>query len=1019
MVGFLIARPIAVTMTFMAILVLGLFASARLPISLLPNADIPRVVVQVTSKGLSARELENSVVQPLRRHLLQTEHLVDVRSDTRDGSSLLELEFEFGSDIDLVFIELNEKIDRAVQELPKVIERPKAIKASATDIPALYINLTLRDQEASRGDSALYPVPQSFVTLSDFAFQVIRKRIEQLPEVAMVDMSGMVFPELLIIPNQQKFDALNISIDVLEEAVAANNLNLGNLTVQDGQYQYNVRFSSLLRTKNDLEEIYLKVNNRLFQLKDLATVVEHPQPRSGFVSSDGKTALSMAIIKRGDAQMGALKEALTKIVEDLEREHPHIHFTVTKDQSALLEYSIDNLFQSLFWSIILAFLVMLFFLKDFQSPILIGITIPISLVVSLLFFYLLDLSVNIISLSGLVLGVGLMVDNSIVVIDNIGQHRNMGKDLRMAAIAGVNEVFKPLLSSVLTTCAVFIPLIFLSGISGTLFYDQAMAVSIGLISAFVISVTLLPVYYNLFYGSKNFVLSKAGRKSNYWTYKIWYDKGLIWVLRHQIFSWCIISALPFASILLYYGLPISRLPAFTQNELSIAINWNTPVTLQENYRRVDQLIYKIKDDIDQRTSFIGKQNFLLDKSSEIETSESVVYLRVREADSLQSAKQHLIDWISHNYPEAVFEFRNPGNIFDLLVADREPVIEARLRALGNYGDQYGFFLNNTLLQLKESCPQYIFPDIEWQQEFVLEADPARLATYEVSSSEIYRYLKSAFSENEILLIADNQYFIPVVVGRDRKSLPDIISSVTVPNKHGDQVYLRSLVTLKTRSTLKSITSGKDGEYYALPFYEIPEKGVAEFESKFSKVLTAGNLFEANFRGSYYNSRRLVWDLGIILGISILLLYFILASQFESLLLPLIVLFEIPIDIFGSLFMLWLFGSSINLMSMIGIIVMSGIIINDSILKIDTINQLRRQGTALVPALHIAGRRRLKPILMTSLTTILALIPFLFTSGMGADLQRPLSLSIIGGMLVGTVVSIYVIPLLYFYFERKK
>src|SRR5690606_15634302 len=302
-------------------------------------------------------------------------------------------------------------------------------------------------------------------------------------------------------------NALKLSLQDLENALYNNNVELGNLLIQDGQYQYNVRFSSTLRNIRDIMEVYLRVDERIFQLKDLAEVIEHPQKRSGMITSNGKDALALAIIKQSDAQMMVLEDKLNWLVGILESDYPAIDFEVTRDQTKLLNYSIANLKESLVWGAALAFLIMFFFMKDFKAPILIGITIPTSLIVCLLCFYLLDISINIISLSGLVLGVGMMVDNSIIVIDNITQHIQRGSSLLQACVKGTNEVITPMLSAALTTCAVFVPLIFISGIAGALFYDQALAVAIGLFVSLAVAITILPVYYKLFY-------SKNGHKKN-------------------------------------------------------------------------------------------------------------------------------------------------------------------------------------------------------------------------------------------------------------------------------------------------------------------------------------------------------------------------------------------------------------------------------------------------------------------------------------------------------------------------
>jgi multidrug efflux pump subunit AcrB len=295
--------------------------------------------------------------------------------------------------------------------------------------------------------------------------------------------------------------------------------------------------------------------------------------------------------------------------------------------------------------------------------------------------------------------------------------------------------------------------------------------------------------------------------------------------------------------------------------------------------------------------------------------------------------------------------------------------------------------------------------------------PEKLTAFNITFDGVYRALISAFSENEVLMLAGNQQFTPVILGGKKRLLNEILDELTVPNTDGEQIRLNSLLKEGTDYGQKTIYAGRQGEYYPIKF-EVKEGEAQGLIEKIRQTTNGNGNFEADFSGSIFSNRELLKELMIILIISLCLLYFILASQFESLTLPLIVLLEVPIDIFGAFLMLRLFGESLNLMSIIGIIVMCGIIINDSILKIDTINQLRRQGYSLIRALAVAGQRRLKPILMTSLTTILALLPFLFIQGIGADLQRPLALAVIGGMIIGTIVSLYFIPLLYYRLNKK-
>lgn len=1095
MVEFLIKRPIAVSMTFIAILVLGLFAMKFIPVSLMPDIDIPEITVQVSVPNTPARELENTVVQPVRRQLMQVAHLADITSETRNENGIIHLKFEYGTDIDFAFIEVNEKIDRAMNFLPQDIQRPRVIKANATDIPVFYLNLTTKEDSSrfqvssfklgatatnpttetiatteisapstpTPSNPELFPVSQQFVELSRFASNVIRKRIEQLQEVAMVDMSGLVSSELLILPDNQKLRSLGINQESLVRLIESSNIKLGNLLIRDGQYQYNIRFSSTLQNKTDIENIYLKVNDRLLQLKDVASIIEHPQKQQGKVLHNGQDAVTIAIIKQSDARMSALKEKLNSLVAHFEQDYPAINFSITRNQTQLLDYSIANLGQSLAWGAVLAFLIMFFFMKDFKAPILIGITIPASLIISMLFFYLLGLSINIISLSGIILGVGMMIDNSIIVIDNITQHRERlasfkfqissskltpstttetiettgtrsiklpqalkreasnvpnSQTLISSCVNGTNEVFRPMLSSVLTTCAVFIPMIFIGGISGALFYDQAMAITIGLLVSLAVSSTILPVYYRLVY-RKNAVNepNRFLEKINLFQIEKLYQAGFRLVMKRQLLSWTVVALCLLGAAILFVDLHKSKLPPITRDEILLLVDWNEPIHLDENKRRSQELIAQTSHLLSDHTSLIGRQQFIMDHSSTASASEVVIYLKASDPENLEPVITKAGEFLESHYPQSLFQFREAGNIFNMIFSDTEEPLVARLRAADDYGPQKVTFLQKVLSGIRAAVPGQAIAPLPLYEFTVLHTDPAKLLLYDVTFDGVYNKLKSAFNENQLFLIADNQDFVPVILGDQTQAIGDLISNLFVTNQNNEQIPVRDLVSEVKSQDLKTIIAGKEGEYYPVSF-DVGSQEAQEIIPRLNQQLNTDRLYEVSFTGSLFSNKQLMRELALILLVSLALLYFILASQFESLSLPLIVLIEVPIDLFGAFLALKLGGSGINLMSMIGMIVMSGIIINDSILKIDTMNQLRSQGYSLMHALVEAGHRRLKPILMTSLTTILALVPFLFTSGLGSDLQRPLALAVIGGMVLGTLVSLFVVPLMYYYLKRS-
>ncbi|MCG6189366.1 efflux RND transporter permease subunit [Maribellus maritimus] len=1007
MVKFLIHRPIAVTMAFLALLLIGIATTTSLPVSLMPDIDIPVVSIRVSSSEMPARQLENTVVKTLRSLLKEVNHVEEMRSETRDGAAWVELRFRHGTPIDLASVEVNEKVDKAMNSFPDDIRRPEVIRASASDIPVFYLMVN-RKKELESGNT------KEFLQLSNFASQVIRKRLEQLPEVALVDMSGLQYPEIKIFPNNAYLQSGAFSVAALEQALQENNIDLGRLLIRDGQYQYNIRFNTRLRDVSDISKVPVNLNGKVVRLDEIAEINMQPQRLQGDIKFKAQNAVSMAVIKQSDAKMAELKKELEFLVERFREDYPDLEFSVTRDQSKLLEYSINNLGQSLLFGGLLAFLAMFLFLREKRAPWLIGVSIPVSLIIALLFFYLAGLSINIISLSGLVLGVGMMIDNSIIVIDNITQHRQRHSLLDRACNEGTNEIIRPLISSVLTTCAVFIPLIFMKGMSGALFFDQAIAVTIGLTVSLVVSITLLPTLYRIFYKKH----SDVDPKATYPVYYSWYEKGLKFVLRHQLLTLVLVIGMIGTAVVLYKALTVSRFPDVSQDEAVLKIDWNEPVTLEENNHRVTKLLAVLSESPEYVIEEAGKQQYLLNTGEEAGTSETRLYIKTTSPSRLNQLSEKLSNYLENNYPESDFSFSETDNLFNLAFGKTEAPLIVKF-AHFNPGEE-GYIDGLAELQEKTETafPGRVRSKLITRNLILLETDPEKLMYYQVDNDDLYREIKSAFNVNTVFTINDNNMFVPVSIGNNYASVYDIIQNITIQNANDEKIPLSGLVKVSSGAGLKAIVAGKDGEYFPV-LLNIKDKEFKEVTATFKNMVNNDDRFNVSFGGEIIADKGMLKELLVIIGVSLLLLYFILAAQFESFVLPVIVLLEVPIDLFGAFLFLMAFGAGINIMSAIGIIVMTGIIINDSILKIDTINKLMDSGFSLLRAVFEAGKRRLKPIIMTSLTTILAMLPFLFQKGMGAELQKPLALAIIGGMTIGTLVSLYFIPLMYYLLKKKK
>lgn len=1019
MVKFLLQRPIAVLMAFTACFIVGLVTYFSLPVSLLPDIAIPQITIQVSGENSSARELENTVVTPVRRQLLQVAGLREIKSETRDGAGIIRMEFEFGVNTDLAFIEVNEKIDAAMNSLPKEVARPKAIKASATDIPVFYLNMTLKNDRPYEGTNE-----QQFLDMCELAENVVKRRIEQLPEVAMADITGVPGKLLQIVPDKDKLAMTGITVEDIENALASNNVEPGSMLVRDGYYEYNIRIATLLRTPEDVKNIYIRKGDRILQLKELCKVDVVSQKESGLSVAGGKKAVTLAIIKQSDENMDEMKEKLKETTDYFASLYPDIEFSVSRNQTELLDYTISNLQQNLSLGFLFIFIVAILFLGDIRSPLVIGISMVTSIVITFFFFYFCHVSLNVISLSGLILAVGMMIDSSIIVTENISQYRERGYSLKRACAVGTTEMITPMLSSSLTTIAVFLPLIFMSGIAGAIFMDQAFSITVGLMISYVTGIMLLPVLYLLFYRagirSKSFLSKRFDNLlKNEWL-EGFYDKGIDWVFSHKKISLLgTLATLP-VCVFFFYFMEKERMPEIDQNELIMRIEWNENIHVDENNRRVDELMKLTDGKVTEHTAYVGMQDYILNGGSELSSTEAELYFKTGTPTEILPLQDLLTKEVEEKYPLAVVSFSPPETIFEKLFVTGEADIVAELHVANKSKAPEA----EQLQQLEKDVIQAtgMTPTgIAFRNQLNLVVNREKLLLYNIAYEELTRVLRTAFKENKVSTLRSYQQYLPIGIAGEEKSVNRILNETlvqTLPDKNRQVNYipLSELVSIVPAEDLKSITAGKNGEYIPLSFYDV--ENPTRLMKEVKETVKEKNEWEVDFSGSFFSNEKMMGELTVILFVSLLLMYFILCAQFESFLQPLIVLLEIPIDTAFALITLWALGHTLNLMSAIGIIVTCGIVVNDSILKLDTINELRKAGVPLVEAIHTAGKRRLRAIIMTSLTTIFAMVPLLFTSDMGSELQKPLSIAMIGSMVVGTLVSLFIIPLIYWFIYRK-
>lgn len=1008
MVRFLLARPIAVFMCFLALIVFSVIVFRTLPISLLSPIDVPQIVVKVNYPNASPESIEQNILAPIREGLITLTGLEQMESKAGSELGTVRLTFDYSTRMELAYIDVNEKIDRLTNSLPQDLRRPEVIRINTSDIPVARVQVVPKEGISD-------------VEVSLLAENVLKKRIEQLPGVSLVDINGKKERIITVEPDEFALSALEMTQQDLIDAIIAGNSELPGISVKDGQFRYYLRLATRVDKPSDIETLPVRSSaGAIIPLGRLAKVGYETQEMMGYHLFGNREGLVITVHKQASAKMNELIPELKKSIELFKTDYPQVDFEITQDQSSLLNAAISNLQMSLLFGGVFAFAILFLFMNNYRIPLIIGVSLPTSLMISFLIFYFFGISINIISLSGLALGIGMGIDNAIIVLDNITRKQEDGFSLFEACVEGTNEVVGALISSVLTTLAVFVPLVFLSGISGALFYDQAVAVTAILSVSLLISFGLLPLLY--WFAFRNSLSPKSSEEAPFfiWVLAV-YEKGYELVNSRRKISFVVFMAFIPASLLFVMLLDTQGLPEIDKPDATLEIDWNEPISPAENKDRTLGLIRSLEGSYLQAESEVGVRQFLL-FDGENSIQRSLLYLLFPSQEKKDEQVEILEAKLRADYPGASFTLGDAPNAFDQLFNSNTPYFEVRWKDLAAKKPIESDKLDPWMKE---------FPTDQWdrgpgmQEEasvvFSLKVD--KLATYQISVESVQQQLSKLFGTFTITDIRRFGEITPIRLKESQARFEDLLKTTRVFATDSTSYILGEFVDYRYEDHYKYLTADKGGIYQsALVNLEDPEKLSAEFirwghEKNLGMELT----------GQYFADRENIRQLAGILMISVLLLYFILAAQFESFVQPIIVVLTLPMGVGGAFLILWAGGATLNVMSAIGLVVMLGIMVNDAILKIDTINRLREKyadlelvsfSEGLEKALHEAGQIRLKPILMTSVTTILALLPTVFSSGLGADLQRPLVLAVIGGLTIGTVSALYFVPLAYWFFVSK-
>jgi hydrophobic/amphiphilic exporter-1 (mainly G- bacteria), HAE1 family len=1009
-------RPVATWMLYVGIAFLGVLSFLRLPVDLLPDIAYPRLVVYTSYPNVGPAEVERFITELIEPQVSRVPGVERLESVSREGTSLIFIRFAWGTDMDFAALNVREAIDRIRDRLPELAERPVVLRQDPRSEPVMALSVS--------ADYDLWALQQ----LSDNLF---RRRLEQIDGVAQAAITGGLDREIHVDVDEDRLRSYGVTIQQLQQALDNANQEGGGGWVRRGQFRYPLRTLGELQSVDEIGRIALtqvqpsdSTPGGRVLVSDVATVSDGFQERESAARYNGKQSIGLLIFKESGANTVQVAREVDTVLDQLRGDYPDVTIDIAMSQAGFITSSIANLVQNLIVGGMLAFLVLFLFLRDARYPIAIALSIPISVIAT---FALLDaahVSLNIMSLGGLALGTGMLVDNSIVVLENIFRHREKGVATAIAAAIGAEEVQRAITASTFTTIAVFGPIIYVHGVAGQLFAALSFAVAFSLLASLAVAVTLLPVL--------------AGRSATGATHRIgrvfgrifgpmldsfdrafgrftrWYERTLESALHHRVRVVLVSAILLAITLPLALSLPRSVLPEVDQGEFRVRMELarGTPLeTTIASAMRLDSIM-RADPDVDAVFMRAGKQTAIAGvEEQESGLNTAVMEVRTHDGVGAHEVVERLRPKLLLDGATIAVETGQATAVGKLLGAAQS---DLAVRIRGDDMDAALAYAEQVRAHI-EHVPEVTNVRVGTElgsPEYLIEVNRDRAAAFGLAASDVAQVV-----DDNMLGRKATQPFVSF----DRKidmvvRLPESSrrSIETIDRLFVKGVPLRDLVNI--RETMGPIEIQRVDQSRVVPVQADVATGDVDGAVHAVRTAIAGLPVPRGLRvdigGENEEMRRSFRDLTLAFSLAIVLVYMILAAEFESFMHPFTIMLCVPLSLIGAVFGLWLHGSGLNTVSLIGIVILAGIVDNDAVVKIDFINQMRREGMNTRDAIMAAGHARLRPILMTSVTTMLGVLPMMLGFGTGGGLQAPLAVAVFWGLLASTALTLIVIPVIY-------
>ncbi len=1016
---FSVHRPIFTVMIVLIVVILGMTSLSRLPIDLMPDISYPTISVSCSYENAGPEEIEELITRPIEQAMSAVPGVEELTSTSVEGRSNVRVTFTWGTDLDTAANDIRDRLDRIIDHLPEESDRPTLRKFDLASFPILILGAS----------SQLDPVQTRLILEEQ-----VQYRLERVPGVAAVDIFGGLEREIHVSLDPAKINALAIPLDQIVAQVREGNVNVPAGTVEKGNFEITIRTPGEYTNLRQLQDTVIAVRQGVpIQLKEIARVDDSWQKVTRIVRVDGEPGIRLAVSKQSgkntvDVARGALEE-----LERINRDIPQIRIVPIIDTSDYIKRSIQNVGSSAIYGGLLAIGILLLFLRNIRSTVIIATAIPVSIIATFALLYFNHLTLNIMTLGGLALGIGMLVDNAIVVLENIYRIREGGEPLEQAAVNGTDEVMAAVVASTLTTVVVFLPLVFMRGMSGVMFKQLSIVVTFSLMCSLAAALTLVPMLCARVLSDaprdaavkrtiKRRVYESAGRflagMENA------YKRALHISLNHRTTVVAVAVALMAAVLPLASFIGVELMPATDEGEVRVEAEMQVGTRLDlldSKFQIMEQIIKESVPEIRNVVVNVGGSRWY---GGGGHTGDIRIAL-VRQAERTRSS-QEIADDLRRRLsgiPGVIVRTRAGEGLFVMRMGTAEAnkvIVEIRGHDFAT-ADLLARRVNEIVSDVKGVADTRISRDPGGPEEVIL-IDRQKAADMHLTVSRIANALQTILSGTRAGYYrqAGDEFTILVKLrDAEKTDLRDILD-LTLTNADGQPVVLRNVVDVAPRSG-PVLIERKDQERMITVTAEISGRDmgsvIADVRERLRSVPVPSE-FTIGFGGDYEEQQKSFHELLFSCILSLVLVYMVMACQYESLRDPFVVMFSVPLAAIGVILVLFYTGTTFNVQSFIGCIMLGGIVVNNAILLVDHTNLLRRRDKMPIrEAIEEAGRRRLRPILMTASTTVIGLVPLALGFGEGGEAQAPMARAVIGGLLSSTLITLVFVPVVYSLFER--